>query len=223
MHRSSDRSSTIETKYPLMQIKTADFVISAAKTHQIPKRPIPHFVFAGRSNVGKSSLVNKILNRKTLAKTSATPGKTRLLNFFLINDQFYFVDIPGYGYAKVSKTMREDWAKLIEDYLTNSPFLATIFQLIDIRHDPHPSDIELLEWLTYQNLPHRIVLTKADKLSKNQVAKQISANVKKLGIPREFFIATSVTTGLGIQQLRTELMKDYDEARSRIIAMKDES
>lgn len=205
-----------------MQIKTADFVISAAKSHQIPKRPIPHFVFAGRSNVGKSSLLNKILNRKTLAKTSATPGKTRLLNFFLINDQFYFVDIPGYGYAKVSKTMREDWANLIEDYLSNSPYLATIFQLIDIRHDPHPSDIELLQWLAFRQLPHRIVLTKADKLSKNQVAKQISKNAKLLGIPREYFIATSVTSGLGIQQIRNELMHDHEEAMSRIKAMKDE-
>lgn len=205
-----------------MQIKTADFVISAAKTIQIPKRPIPHFVFAGRSNVGKSSLLNKILNRKTLAKISATPGKTRLLNFFLINDQFYFVDIPGYGYARVSKTMREDWARLIEEYLSNTPYLATIFQLIDIRHDPHPSDVELLKWLHYKDLPHRIVLTKADKLSKNQVAKQISVNTKLLGIPREYFIATSVTTGLGMQQLRSEIMKDYDEAKSRIIAMKDE-
>jgi GTP-binding protein len=205
-----------------MQIKTADFVISAAKTKQIPKRPIPHFVFAGRSNVGKSSLLNKILNRKALAKISATPGKTRLLNFFLINDQFYFVDIPGYGYAKVSKSMREDWAKLIEEYLSESPYIATIFQLIDIRHDPHPSDIELLEWLGYLKLPHRIVLTKADKLSKNQVAKQISVNSKVLGIPREYFIATSVTSGLGIPQIRSAIKNDYDEAWERIKAMKDE-
>ena len=196
-----------------MQIRTADFITSAARPEQFLTRPIPHVVFAGKSNVGKSSLLNKILNRKGLAKTSQTPGKTRLINYFLINDRFYFVDIPGYGYAKVSKAEQRGWGPLIEHYLNSTPFISVIFVLIDIRREPTANDRELIEWLSHQELPFRILLTKSDKLSKNKVINQHSRIAQALGLDKSEIIATSAVNAKGIKDVWS-LIKTAFEASS---------
>lgn len=199
-----------------MQIQSAKFVTSAAHPKQFLTRPIPHFVFAGRSNVGKSSLLNRLLNRKNLAKTSQTPGKTRLINYFLINDRFFFVDIPGYGYAQVSKKARQDWGQLIETYLEETPYLALILQLIDIRHDPTSLDLQMFEWLQHTEQPHLLLLTKADKLSRNQVNQNHRSIVKKLGIHPDHAIPTSTQTGQGLQQVWQTLDQAYQTTLQRI-------
>lgn len=194
-----------------MDIRSATFVTSAAKPSQFLKRPIPHVVFAGKSNVGKSSILNKLLNRKSLAKTSGTPGKTRLINYFLINDRFFFVDVPGYGYAKVSKTEREGWQGLIEDYLANTPQIGLIFLLFDIRHDPAEHDRQMLDWLRRKKMPYRILLTKADKLSNNKVASRHAAISKFLGVERTSLIPSSAVTARGIREIWSHINKAYDE------------
>ncbi|HVZ40238.1 MAG TPA: ribosome biogenesis GTP-binding protein YihA/YsxC [Candidatus Kapabacteria bacterium] len=149
----------------MLRINSADFVISAAGMAQFPRQPMPEVAFAGRSNVGKSSLLNLLVGRKSLAKTSGTPGKTQQINFFLINGQFHLVDLPGYGYAKVSKTEREAWARLIESYLRARDQLRLVVALSDIRHEPPAIDIELFRWLDAIGRPFLIVLTKHDKIS----------------------------------------------------------
>jgi len=176
-------------------------------------RPIPHVVFAGKSNVGKSSLLNKILNRRGLAKTSQTPGKTRMINYFLINDRFFFVDIPGYGYAKVSKAEQRGWGPLIETYLTSTPFITVVFVLIDIRREPTANDRELIDWLGHQQLPFRILLTKADKLSNNKVINQHSRIAGALGLDKSELIATSAVNAKGIKDV-WRLIKSAFEASS---------
>jgi len=163
-----------------MKIKCAEFILSAARFEQIPKDELPHLAFAGRSNVGKSSLINSLLNRKKLVHVSSTPGKTRLLNFFLINNDFYFVDLPGYGFAKASKAERKSWKVLIEDYLLHCTRLKGVVVIIDIRHTVSENDLELIEWLSVNNIPCIIAATKADKLSSNKLAAQIAANRKIL-------------------------------------------
>ena len=199
-----------------MQIKSAQFVISAAKPSQFLARPIPHFVFAGKSNVGKSSLLNKMLNRKNLAKTSQTPGKTRLINYFLINDNMFFVDVPGYGYAKVSKTERKGWGELIESYLSQTPYIAMVFQLIDIRHDPGEHDQQMIEWLQFQKIPFRILLTKADKLSRNKIHSQQFRIAKILGVGPRDLIPTSSTSALGVKETWSTINEAYEAAKSMI-------
>jgi len=184
-----------------MHIRSAEFVISAASPKQFLQRPIPHFVFSGKSNVGKSSLLNRLLKRKALAKVSKTPGKTRQINYFLINDRFYFVDLPGYGYAKVSKREKAQWKGLIEAYLTDTPLITGIFQLIDIRHDPGQHDLQMLQWLEHHRLPYAIILTKADKLSRNQIRKQQHHLAKSFGLSVERAIPSSSSSGLGIDQI----------------------
>jgi len=199
-----------------MQIHSATFVTSAAQPKQFLTRPIPHFVFAGRSNVGKSSLINALLNRKGLAKTSQTPGKTRLINYFLINDRFFFVDIPGYGYAQVSKKARHDWGKLIETYLSETPYLALILQLMDLRHDPSKLDLQMFEWLKHSGHPFLLLLTKADKLSRNQVNQNHRKIVTSLGIEPHHAIPTSAQTGLGIAEVWKTLNEACQVTQERI-------
>lgn len=199
-----------------MQVHDAKFVTSAAHPKQFLKRPIPHFVFAGRSNVGKSSLLNRLLRRKGLAKTSQTPGKTRLINYFLVNDRFFFVDIPGYGYAQVSKKARQDWGQLIETYLAETPYLALILQLIDIRHDPTTLDLQMFEWLQHMGHPFLLLLTKGDKLSRNKMLNQKRSIVKKLGVSPDHVIATSAQSGLGIQEVWQVLDEAYQVTIDRI-------
>ena len=156
-----------------MKILSAEFLLSASTTSQFPAATLPEIAFAGRSNVGKSTLINSLLNRKKLVKTSATPGKTQLINFFKINDQFYFVDLPGYGYAKVPESVRRKWQYLVEAYLSERETLRNVVLIIDCRHNPTVQDRQLLEWLEYYQRPALIVASKIDKLKRGQVQKHL--------------------------------------------------
>ncbi len=161
-----------------MQIKSAEFVKSSPNVADCPEPTIPEYAFIGRSNVGKSSLINHMTNRKKLAKTSSTPGKTQLINHFLINESWYLVDLPGYGWAQTSKTNKAAWKKMINSYLEERQNLACVFVLVDCRHDPQKIDLEFMEWLGENSIPFSIVFTKADKLGKTQIQSNV-ANYKK--------------------------------------------
>lgn len=178
-----------------MKIHSAEFVKSAFEQAHWTTDGLAEISFLGRSNVGKSSLINSLLGRKGLARTSNTPGRTQSINFFLINERFYFVDLPGYGYAKVSKTMRADWGVMAEEYLAGREELKLSIQLIDARHKPTRLDDQLNEWLVFNQKNHIVVATKADKLSTNNLnksLKEIKATFRKSKI-----IAYSSTSGLG--------------------------
>ena len=154
-----------------MRIKQSEFIISAVKRHQYPVDNRAEVAFVGRSNVGKSSIINALTNRRHLAKVSQTPGKTRLINFFLINQDFYLVDLPGYGYAKVSKKEKESWGNTIETYLTGREQLKRVILLVDSRHKPTGDDILMYEWIKHFGYDVIIVATKSDKLSNNELPK----------------------------------------------------
>jgi GTP-binding protein len=189
-----------------MKIKCAEFSLSAARFDQIPTDELPHLAFAGRSNVGKSSLINSLLNRKKLVYISSTPGKTRLLNFFLVNNDFYFVDLPGYGYAKASKSEKKSWKNLIENYLLRCSRLKGVVVIVDIRHPVPENDLELIDWLILNGIPCVIAATKADKLSANRLAAQIAVNnkiLKNSGIAKIY--PFSAKTGFGKVELWKEL------------------
>lgn len=178
-----------------MKIVSAEFIKSAFERGHWPTDGFPEIAFLGRSNVGKSSLINSLLARKGLARTSNTPGRTQSINFFLINEGFYFVDLPGYGYAKVSKTMRAGWGKMAETYLSERDTLTLCVQLIDARHQPTTLDRQLNEWLVFHKKPHIIAATKADKLSSNQLRKSLTSIENELSDSR--VIAYSSATGKG--------------------------
>lgn len=154
-----------------MKIKKADIETVAVKPSQYPSTDLKEIAFAGRSNVGKSSLLNTLTNRKNLARVSGNPGKTRTINFFNINDEFRIVDLPGYGYAKVSKSISESWGEMMENYLSGRPNLLKVVQLVDIRHEPSKQDVEMYNYLKHYGLDGIVVATKADKISRNQMAK----------------------------------------------------
>lgn len=164
-----------------MEIKSAEFVISNTDYKKCPNPDMPEYAFIGRSNVGKSSLINMLTNNSKLAKTSGKPGKTQLINHFIINKQWYLVDLPGYGYAQVSKKDRSKWQKFIQDYLLNRSNLYCLFVLVDSRHEPQKIDVEFINWAGEQGLPISVIFTKADKLTKNKLASNISNYKKKLG------------------------------------------
>ncbi|SNT06575.1 GTP-binding protein [Ekhidna lutea] len=157
-----------------MQIKSAEFVISSPDVSGCPPPDRPEYAFIGRSNVGKSSLINHMTNRKKLAKTSSTPGKTQLINHFLINESWYLVDLPGYGWAQTSKTNKAAWKKMIHSYLEQRQSLACVFVLVDSRHEPQKIDLEFMEWLGTEAIPFSIVFTKADKLGKTQIQSNVA-------------------------------------------------
>lgn len=184
-----------------MKVTAAEFVTSAVKREQWPKPALPAVAFAGRSNVGKSSLINKLVHRKQLVRVSGTPGRTQMLNFFRINDAFHFVDLPGYGYAKAPAELRKQWGPMIRDYLEHGPGLRAVVQLLDARHEPTRDDEALLDWLIEAELPTILVLTKADKLSANQAARQKKAIREALGLPADAFTLFSAETGLGLAEL----------------------
>ena len=186
-----------------MKITSAEFVKSAFDKSHLPTDGLPEISFLGRSNVGKSSLLNSLLGRKGLARTSNTPGRTQSINYFLINGSFYFVDLPGYGYARVSKAMRADWGNLAKDYLTNREELMLSIQLIDSRHEPTSLDKQLNEWLSANNKPFIIVATKADKLSSNQLKNQI--NVIENTVAATEVIPYSSATGKGKESVWTAI------------------
>ena len=156
-----------------MKITSAEFVKSAFNRAHWVTDGRPEIAFLGRSNVGKSSLINSLLGRRGLARTSNTPGRTQSINFFVINASFYFADLPGYGYARVSKTMRADWGKMAEEYLAEREELALCVQLVDARHEPSKLDKQLNEWLHHYEKPHIVVATKSDKLSRNELQKTL--------------------------------------------------
>ena len=158
-----------------MIIKTADFVKSSGKWQECPDPNLPEYAFIGRSNVGKSSLINAMMNRKDLAKTSGTPGKTQLINHFLVNENWYLTDLPGYGYARVSKSTRKDFEKLITNYILNRKNLVNLFVLIDIRHTPQKIDLEFIEWCGENGIPFSIAFTKADKLKPSEKIRNVEA------------------------------------------------
>jgi len=156
-----------------MKVTNAEIVISAVKPEQYPNSSLPEFALAGRSNVGKSSFINKMINRKNLARTSSKPGKTQTLNFFLINDSLYFVDVPGYGFAKVSKKEREAWGRMIETYLTTRKQLRAVVLIVDLRHSPTNDDVMMYEFLKHYEIPAVIIATKADKIPKGKWQKHL--------------------------------------------------
>ena len=166
-----------------------------------PEPTLPEIAFAGRSNVGKSSLINRLLRRSKAARVSNTPGRTREINFFRVNDQFVLVDLPGYGYAKVSKDKKSEWKPMIEGYLRGRETLRGIVQLLDIRHDPTDEDIQMLDFLSEVGVPTMVVMTKTDKLSKAQAATRIAAIVSSLGLDDDQVIPFSAVTGVGRDDL----------------------
>lgn len=163
-----------------MVIKSAEFVISNSQVSKCPTTGLPEYAFIGRSNVGKSSLINMLTGRKGLAMTSQKPGKTQLINHFIINDAWYLVDLPGYGYARLSKDGREKLKKMIEDYTLERKELICLFVLVDARHDPQKIDLEFIEWLGEEGVPFALVFTKADKLTKGKLAANIEGYKARL-------------------------------------------
>ena len=180
-----------------MIIKSAEFVTSAVKPSQYPQWNLPEMAFAGRSNVGKSSLINAILNRRHLVKTSSTPGRTQLINFFSINDDMGFVDIPGYGYAKVPSSVKKGWGAMIETYLSTRKNLKGVVLILDLRRTPGPEDMTFMDWLSHYNIPFIRVLTKADKLSKAQQVKQQAVIADTLNLEKNDLILFSTKSGIG--------------------------
>lgn len=185
-----------------MKINSCEFVISAAGEHQFPADGLPELALAGRSNVGKSSLINTMLQRRNLARTSSQPGKTQTLNYYRINHSLYFVDFPGYGYARVSKTQREAWGRLAERYLRKRQPLKLVLQLVDLRHPPSADDRKMYDWLSHYGIPMCVVATKADKISRNQLPKHIKVIRQTLGMPADVpLIVFSSQTGTGRDEL----------------------
>ncbi len=171
-----------------MVIKFVNLETVCGITSKIPDNEFPEFAFAGKSNVGKSSLINGLMNRKSYARTSAEPGKTQTINYYLINKSFYFVDLPGYGYAKVSEGTKKKWGKMVENYLNNSKQLRQIFLLIDIRHEPSANDKMMYDWICYQGLKPIIIATKADKIKKSQLEKHLNMIRENLNMPEDGII-----------------------------------
>jgi GTP-binding protein len=200
-----------------MKINSAEFINSIYDLRTLPKSVLSEFVFVGRSNVGKSSLINKICNKKNLAKIGSVPGKTRQLNYFLINEEFYLVDLPGYGYAKVPEQIRAGWRKLVEEYISERQNVNMVFVLIDARHEPTYLDELMVSWLEYYEIPYAVVLTKADKISKNKMEKQIYRSSKIVNndeLCRDY-IPFSIISGEGKSEI-LQLIKDaLDNPKSK--------
>lgn len=189
----------------MMNLNSARFLASYGTSAQLPPSTLPEVSFVGRSNVGKSSILNKLLNRKTLAKVSQTPGKTTTINFFQV-DNYHFVDLPGYGYAKVPNKDRDRWVELIEGYFNQDRKFALIVALVDIRHDPSKLDISMIATLIQGQYPFLICLTKADKLSRTQQLRQVQSIRKQLHCtPDQPVIVTSSANGTGIPELRSAI------------------
>lgn len=187
-----------------MKILSAEFVISAVGPKQFPIDGRPQIAFAGRSNVGKSSIINALLNRKNLVKISTTPGKTQHINFFIINGTLYFVDLPGYGYARVPRAVTDSWAPMIEGYLKDSQQLQAVVVLLDSRRDPDERDIRLIQWLRQYEIPAIYVLTKSDKLNRQEADRTRRGILERLKITQPLLL-TSSSTKQGIKELWAEI------------------
>ncbi|MBB6729289.1 ribosome biogenesis GTP-binding protein YihA/YsxC [Cohnella zeiphila] len=196
-----------------MIIKSSEFVISAVGPKQYPDEGLPEVALAGRSNVGKSSLINRMLLRKNLARTSSQPGKTQQLNYYRINEELFFVDVPGYGYARVSKTEREAWGRMIEAYLRKRETLRLVILLVDLRHPPSALDRSMYDWLSHYGIPLCVVATKADKLGRSQLPKHAKQVRETLGMPRsQPLILFSSETGQGRDELWSLIEQSADLA-----------
>ena len=183
-------------------IKKAELETVCGITSKLPEHILPEYAFAGKSNVGKSSLINALMNRKSLARTSSQPGKTQTINFYNINDQLYFVDLPGYGYAKVSLEAKAKWGKMIERYLKKSSVLKRVLLLVDIRHEPSENDKTMYDWIIYQGYQPVVIATKLDKLKRSQVARQVKILREGLGMAKEeVLIPFSAETKQGREEI----------------------
>jgi len=183
-----------------MNVAHAEFVVSNTRVDHCPKSKLPEYAFIGRSNVGKSSLINMLCNRKRLAKTSSRPGKTQLINHFLINNKWHLVDLPGYGYARASKTQKKTFQKFITDYFNKRKELVSAFLLIDIRHEPQTPDLDFMRWLGENYIPFTIVFTKADKIKEQEIEKKVSDYLEKLkedweSLPKYFITSSEKRLG----------------------------
>ena len=192
----------------MLRIKKSEFVTSVGKNGGYPSEGGAEIAIVGKSNVGKSSIINSLCNMNKLAKTSQKPGKTRLINYFRINGDFYIVDLPGYGFAQRSKGERDRWAQLIGDYFDLDRSFNLVVSLVDIRHDPSKLDHQMIEFLQEGEFPFIVALTKADKLSRNQQAKQTAAIKRQLNVSAKNVIVTSSESGQGIEELR-EIIEQY--------------
>ena len=193
-----------------MKILDVKLTISAVRQSQFPEDNKNEFLLVGRSNVGKSSFINAIISRKNFARTSAKPGKSQTLNFYLINDFFYLVDAPGYGFAKVNKQLKEKFGLIMESYLESRENLKMVFMLIDFRHKPTEDDILMYNYLKHYNIPVTIVCTKVDKVSKNSIPKQVSIITKTLEVNKEDLVLFSSVTKLGKQEINNKLEEILD-------------
>jgi GTP-binding protein len=209
--RAANRPETPRRRTTQLNQFACTFVGSFYALAQLPKDDRPCIALAGRSNVGKSSLLNRLVGQKNMAKVSSTPGKTRALNFFLVNDAFYLVDLPGYGYAQVSKTIKATWGELIEQFLVKADHLAGLILLIDSRRDPTDEDIQMLAWLAQRKLACLAVVTKSDKVNRDQLSRKVKQVELGLGVPGLPFSALS---GVGRKELSVaiaELVKEYSQ------------
>ncbi|CEH32762.1 putative GTP-binding protein EngB [bioreactor metagenome] len=195
-----------------MKIRNAEITMSAINKSQYPDEGIPEIALVGRSNVGKSSTVNTLLNRRNFARTSQTPGKTRTINFYLINQEFFFVDLPGYGYAKVAKSEKEKWGTIMERYLQERDELCAILLLVDIRHEPTNDDVMMYQWIKHFGYNCVVIATKADKISRGQYQKHMSIIRKKLQLEKdEKILPISSLKKTGVEEIWDEIIKQYNE------------
>ena len=195
-----------------MKIRSSEIVVSAIRKEQYPAEGLPEIALVGRSNVGKSSATNALLNRRNFARTSQTPGKTRTINFYLINNEFYFVDLPGYGYAKVAKSEKDKWGNIMETYLGDREELCAIFLLVDIRHEPTNDDVMMYEWIKHFGYECVVIATKADKISRGQYQKHMSIIRKKLQLEKdEKIIPLSSSKKTGVEDVWNEMVSQYNK------------
>ena len=201
-----------------MNIKSVEFLTSAVRKDQYPPEGVPEIAFAGRSNVGKSSLINLLMNRKKLAKVSQNPGKTRTINFFLVNEDFRIVDLPGYGFAKVSKAEAEKWGPMMEEYLSGRPDLLKVVQLVDIRHAPSAQDRQMYEYLQYYGLDGLVVATKADKVSRSEQAKNLAVIRRDLNLKKtDRVIPVSALNKTGTEEVLSameDILSEWKDAQA---------
>lgn len=203
-----------------MKIKSAEFVMSNSEVSKCPKNLLPEYAFIGRSNVGKSSLINMLTSRKSLAKTSGRPGKTQLINHFIINNNWYLVDLPGYGYARVSKSSKKKFQKFITNYFEQRKQLIAAFVLVDIRHKPQPIDLDFMMYLGEKQIPFSIIFTKADKLKPNAITRHVEDYCNALleyweELPQYFITSSSKTIG------RDDVLQFIDDTNNEINALRD--
>jgi GTP-binding protein len=189
-----------------LEIRSVEFYRAAYKAADFPTDKRPQFAMVGRSNVGKSSLINAVLKRKAVARVSQTPGKTQAIHFYLVNEKFHIVDLPGYGYAKVPKPVMASWRQLVNAYLEEAGMLRLMFLLLDARRTPSEQDVQMHEWTADAGIDERIVLTKSDKLSNNQLASSKTSIAREIGVDPATIIASSVVTGKGIEEARREIV-----------------